>query len=57
VHAGDRDHVFRFEIDPSVKDRFLRGLDDIGITLQHESAISAFEKKHNPLLSLKQISR
>ncbi len=37
--------VFRFEIDPSVKERFLLGLDDIGITLKEESAIAAFEKK------------
>ena len=38
---------FRFEIDPSVKERFLLGLDDIGITLKEESAITAFEKRHN----------
>ena len=36
-----------FEIDPSVKDRFLQGLDDIGITLKQEAAITEFEKKHN----------
>ncbi|MBU9888441.1 MAG: 3-isopropylmalate dehydratase small subunit [Candidatus Omnitrophica bacterium] len=38
--------VYRFEIDPHVKERFLLGLDDIGITLQEEAAITAFEKKH-----------
>ncbi len=38
--------VFHFEIDPSVKERFLLGLDDIGITLQEEAVIAAFEKKH-----------
>jgi len=37
--------VFHFEIDPSVKERFLLGLDDIGITLKEEAAIAAFEKK------------
>ncbi|MFA7255302.1 MAG: 3-isopropylmalate dehydratase small subunit [Candidatus Omnitrophota bacterium] len=36
---------FRFEIDPSVKERFLLGLDDIGITLKEEAAIVEFEKK------------
>lgn len=40
--------VFHFEIDPSVKERFLLGLDDIGITLREEAAITAFEKQHNP---------
>ncbi len=39
--------VFRFEIDPAVKERFLLGLDDIGITLKEEAALAAFEKKHN----------
>jgi len=36
---------FSFEIDGAVKERLLKGLDDIGITLQQESAIEAFEKK------------
>lgn len=39
--------VFHFEIDPTVKERFLLGLDDIGITLKEEAAIAAFEKRHN----------
>lgn len=51
VHAEGKDHVFRFEIDPSVKERFLQGLDDIGITLKEEAAITAFEKKHNAQFS------
>jgi 3-isopropylmalate/(R)-2-methylmalate dehydratase small subunit len=33
-----------FEIDPEVRHRLLNGLDDIGITLQKESAIEAFEQ-------------
>jgi 3-isopropylmalate/(R)-2-methylmalate dehydratase small subunit len=37
--------VFCFEMDPSVKERFLQGLDDIGITLREEAAITAYEKK------------
>lgn len=39
---------FHFEIDPSIKERLLHGLDDIGLTLKHEAAIAAFEKTHNP---------
>ena len=37
---------FHFDIDPSVKERLIHGLDDIGITLKHESAIRQFEAKH-----------
>jgi 3-isopropylmalate/(R)-2-methylmalate dehydratase small subunit len=32
-----------FPLDDSVRERFLAGLDDIGITLQHEDAITAYE--------------
>ena len=32
-----------FEIDAELKRRLLGGLDDIGVTLQHEDAISAYE--------------
>jgi 3-isopropylmalate/(R)-2-methylmalate dehydratase small subunit len=32
-----------FPLDDSTRDRFLKGLDDIGITLQHADAIDAFE--------------
>jgi 3-isopropylmalate/(R)-2-methylmalate dehydratase small subunit len=34
----------RFPMDPSVQHRFLNGLDDVGITLTHADAITAFEK-------------
>lgn len=37
--------VFRFEIDPAVKEHLLAGLDDIGLTLKRESAIAAYEKR------------
>ena len=40
---------FPFEIDPAVKTRLIHGLDDIGLTLQRESAITAFESTHHPL--------
>jgi 3-isopropylmalate/(R)-2-methylmalate dehydratase small subunit len=35
-----------FEIDPFLRHRLLNGLDDIGLTLQHEDAIAAFETSH-----------
>jgi len=37
---------FHFEIDPIWKDKLINGLDDIGITLQYEEAISAYERKN-----------
>jgi 3-isopropylmalate/(R)-2-methylmalate dehydratase small subunit len=35
-----------FEIDESTRHRLLDGLDDIGLTLQHEDAIAAYEAAH-----------
>jgi 3-isopropylmalate/(R)-2-methylmalate dehydratase small subunit len=35
-----------FQIDEFVRQCLLEGLDDIGLTLQHESEIAAYEKKH-----------
>lgn len=37
--------TYRFEIDPFRKDCLYRGLDSIGLTLQHEAAISAYEQR------------
>lgn len=37
---------FHFEIDPIWKDKLINGLDDIGITLQYEEVISAYEQKN-----------
>ncbi|MCT1182722.1 3-isopropylmalate dehydratase small subunit [Lactococcus lactis] len=37
---------FHFGIDPIWKDKLINGLDDIGITLQYEEAISAYEQKN-----------
>jgi len=34
-----------FEIDDYVRWRLMEGLDDIGLTLQHEADITAFEAK------------
>ncbi|HEY1521689.1 MAG TPA: 3-isopropylmalate dehydratase small subunit [Solirubrobacteraceae bacterium] len=35
----------KFEIDPDVKHRLLGGLDDIGLTLQQDEAIEAYERQ------------
>jgi 3-isopropylmalate/(R)-2-methylmalate dehydratase small subunit len=39
-HGG---RVVRFDIDPDIKHRLLNGLDDVAITLDRESDISAYE--------------
>jgi 3-isopropylmalate/(R)-2-methylmalate dehydratase small subunit len=38
--------VYRFEIAPSRKEVLLKGLDDIGTSLEHEQEIAAYEKTH-----------
>lgn len=37
--------VYEFEIDPIWKHKLVNGLDDIGITMQSEALITAYEKK------------
>lgn len=37
--------AYRFDIDPFRKDCLYRGLDSIGLTLQHEAAITAYEQR------------
>jgi 3-isopropylmalate/(R)-2-methylmalate dehydratase small subunit len=44
IHLPDQD-VFVFDIDPFRKDCHIRGLDDIGLTLQHGGDIRNFEAK------------
>jgi len=39
-------HVYKFEIAPSRKEVLLKGLDDIGQSLQHASDIDTYEKAH-----------
>jgi len=36
---------YRFDVDPFRKDCLLRGLDSIGLSLQHDRAISAYEQR------------
>ncbi len=38
--------VYKFEIAPARKEVLLKGLDDIGTTMQHAAAIDAYEKAH-----------
>lgn len=48
----DEEISFHFDIDPAVKERLVNGFDDIGITLQEEAALKAFEAKHDTQLIL-----
>lgn len=41
---------FHFEVDASVKERLIHGLDDITLTLRHEDALRAFEARHDAQL-------
>jgi 3-isopropylmalate/(R)-2-methylmalate dehydratase small subunit len=47
----------RFEVDPFRRDCLLRGLDGIGLTLQHEASIDAFERGRSPLLPVAEGAR
>jgi 3-isopropylmalate/(R)-2-methylmalate dehydratase small subunit len=40
---------YNFEVDAFRKHCLLNGLDDIGLTMQHQNAIKAFEEKHKAL--------
>ncbi len=44
ITAGEK--IYNFEVDAERKRRLLEGLDDIGLTLQYENDIKAFEKKY-----------
>ncbi|NOQ63484.1 MAG: 3-isopropylmalate dehydratase small subunit, partial [Methyloprofundus sp.] len=37
---------FKFEVDPFRKNNLLKGLDDIGLTLEHTDLIDQYETKH-----------
>ncbi|MBH0182379.1 MAG: 3-isopropylmalate dehydratase small subunit [Nitrospira sp.] len=37
--------VYQFDVDPFRKDCLYRGLDSIGLTLQHEAAITGYERR------------
>jgi 3-isopropylmalate/(R)-2-methylmalate dehydratase small subunit len=46
VDAGGR--AIPFEFDSFARECILEGLDDIGLTLRHEGAITAYESSHEP---------
>jgi 3-isopropylmalate/(R)-2-methylmalate dehydratase small subunit len=48
VRAGDS--TWSFPLDDFSRWRLLEGLDDIGLTLRHESAITSFEARREPFL-------
>ena len=43
VHAGNK--TYKFELDSFRRHCMMNGLDSIGLTLQHEAAISSYEEK------------
>lgn len=43
---------YRFEIDPFSKEALLKGLDEIGLTCEHEAEIAAYERARNPRVEL-----
>ena len=45
---------FHFEEETAVKEHLIRGLDEIGLTLQREPEIAAFEGRHDAQLSSKE---
>ncbi|WP_213806231.1 3-isopropylmalate dehydratase small subunit [Granulicella sp. dw_53] len=51
--TDDQGFSARFEIDPFRKYCLLNGLDDIGLTLRHESELDSYESKHDTEFWLK----
>ena len=44
--TGPDGAIHRFEIDPAAKERLVKGLDDIGLVLQHAERIEGFEERY-----------
>ena len=40
------ERVFKFSVDPALKQKMLSGMDDIDLTLAERSMIEAFEQQH-----------
>ena len=45
--TGPDGAAYRFEIDPNHRERLLKGLDDIGLVLQHIEKIEGFEDRYH----------
>jgi len=52
LHLPDTEKTYPFDIDPGIKNKLLRGLDDIAESLAHADAITAFERSHDPQITL-----
>lgn len=50
VSVAGTDWSRHFDIDPFVRHCLMNGLDDIGLTMQHEDEITAYEAKRSKLL-------
>ena len=48
VWDSDEEEVVGFDIDPFRRESLLKGLDDIGLTLEHEDKIASFEAQRGP---------
>ena len=48
----DQSFAAGFQVDEFVRHCLMNGLDDIGLTLQHEAEITAYEAKHPPSVAL-----
>jgi len=44
--TGPDGRVYRFEIDAAAKERLVKGLDDVGLVLQHIERIEGFEQRY-----------
>lgn len=44
--TGPDGTVYKFEIDPAAKERLVKGLDDVGLVLQHIERIEGFEDRY-----------
>ena len=45
LHASAGDQVYAFEANAAVREKLLKGLDDIALTLQYEADIAAYEAR------------
>jgi len=50
LHVADLNLLVEFPLDDAIQHRFLEGLDEIGLTLQHKDKISAFEAQRHSWL-------
>jgi 3-isopropylmalate/(R)-2-methylmalate dehydratase small subunit len=51
---------WRFDIDPASKERLLKGLDDVGLVLQHQDAIERYETQRHaemPWLAAEEVNK